>query len=65
VFGVAYFFVRALHIVAYAVLARGDAVLREALFRLARTILPAPGVLGYRLGSRRSFPDVVRPPRSS
>jgi low temperature requirement protein LtrA len=45
VFGVAYFFVRALHIVAYAVLARGDPVLRAAVVRLARTILPAAGVL--------------------
>jgi low temperature requirement protein LtrA len=45
VFGVAYFLVRALHIVAYAVLARGDPELGGAVVRLARTILPAAGVL--------------------
>ena len=44
-FGVAYFFVRALHIAAYSVLARGNPVLRAAVFRLARTILPAAGLL--------------------
>jgi low temperature requirement protein LtrA len=45
VFGVAYFLVRALHITAYAVLARGNPELRAAVFRLARTILPAAAVL--------------------
>jgi low temperature requirement protein LtrA len=44
-FGVAYFFVRALHIAAYSVLARGNPVLRAAVVRLARTILPAAGLL--------------------
>jgi low temperature requirement protein LtrA len=44
-FGVAYFLVRALHILAYGVLARGNPLLRAAVFRLARTILPAAGVL--------------------
>jgi low temperature requirement protein LtrA len=44
-FGVAYFFVRALHIAAYAVLARGNPALSAAVFRLARTILPAAGFL--------------------
>jgi low temperature requirement protein LtrA len=39
-FGVAYFFVRALHIAAYSVIARGNPLLRAAVFRLARTILP-------------------------
>jgi low temperature requirement protein LtrA len=45
VFGFAYFFVRALHIAAYSVLARNNPVLRAAVFRLARTILPAAGLL--------------------
>jgi low temperature requirement protein LtrA len=45
VFGVAYFFVRGLHIVAYVLLARDNPVLRVAVFRLARTILPAAGLL--------------------
>jgi low temperature requirement protein LtrA len=45
VFGVAYFFVRAMHIVAYRVLARGDPRLRVVVARLARTILPAAGFL--------------------
>jgi hypothetical protein len=44
-FGVAYFFVRALHIAAYSALARDNPVLRAAVFRLARTILPAAGLL--------------------
>jgi low temperature requirement protein LtrA len=44
-FGLAYFFVRALHIAAYSVLARDNPVLRAVVFRLARTILPAAGVL--------------------
>jgi low temperature requirement protein LtrA len=45
VFGVAYFLVRALHIVAYSVLARGDPELGAAVVRLARTILPAAALL--------------------
>jgi low temperature requirement protein LtrA len=44
-FGVAFFFVRALHIVAYRVVARGNPELRAAVFRLARTTLPAAAVL--------------------
>ena len=43
VFGIAYFFVVALHIVAYAVIARGDSALRGAVLRLALTTLPAAG----------------------
>jgi low temperature requirement protein LtrA len=45
VFGVAYFPVRALHIVAYSVVARGNPDLRAVVFRLAQTVLPAAGVL--------------------
>jgi low temperature requirement protein LtrA len=45
VFGVAFFFIRALHITAYAVLARGNPALRIVVARLAQTILPAAGVL--------------------
>jgi low temperature requirement protein LtrA len=45
VFGVAYFCVRALHLVAYAVLARGNPELGSAVVRLARTILPAAALL--------------------
>jgi low temperature requirement protein LtrA len=45
IFGVAYFLVRALHILAYSVLARGDPNLRRVVFRLAQTTLPAAGVL--------------------
>jgi low temperature requirement protein LtrA len=45
VFGVAFFFVRALHIVAYAVLARDDPRLRALVPRLARTMLPAAALL--------------------
>jgi low temperature requirement protein LtrA len=45
VFGVAFFFVRAMHITAYAVLARDDPALRGVVLRLARTILPAAGLL--------------------
>jgi low temperature requirement protein LtrA len=44
-FGLSYFFVRLLHIVAYSMLARGDPRLRGVVLRLARTILPAAGVL--------------------
>jgi low temperature requirement protein LtrA len=45
VFGLAYFLVRALHIVAYGVLARKNPELRAAVSRLARSILPAAGFL--------------------
>jgi low temperature requirement protein LtrA len=45
VFGVAFFFVRALHLTAYAVLARDDARLRIVVVRLAQTILPAAAAL--------------------
>ena len=45
VFGVAFFFVRALHIAAYALLAREDPTLRIVVARLAQTMLPAAGVL--------------------
>jgi len=44
-FGVAFFFVRGMHITAYAVLARDDPALRVVVYRLARTILPAAGLL--------------------
>jgi low temperature requirement protein LtrA len=45
VFGVAYFLVRALHICAYAVQARGDPALAGAIKRLAATMLPAATLL--------------------
>ena len=45
VFGIAFFFVRAVHLTAYAVLARDDPRLRVVVVRLAQTILPAAGVL--------------------
>jgi low temperature requirement protein LtrA len=45
VFGIAYFVVRVLHIVAYAVLARDDPSLRGVVYRLGRTMLPAAGLL--------------------
>jgi low temperature requirement protein LtrA len=44
-FGVAFFFVRALHIAAYAVLARDDPRLRLVVPRLARSMLPAAALL--------------------
>jgi low temperature requirement protein LtrA len=44
-FGIAYFVVRLLHIGAYGVLARGDPRLGYVVLRLARTILPAAGLL--------------------
>jgi low temperature requirement protein LtrA len=44
-FGVAYFVVRAMHIGAYAVLARGDPRLASVVLRLARPVLPAAGLL--------------------
>jgi low temperature requirement protein LtrA len=45
VFGLAFFFVRAMHIVAYAVLARDDPRLQLVVPRLARTMLPAAALL--------------------
>ncbi|HEX6701990.1 MAG TPA: low temperature requirement protein A [Gaiellaceae bacterium] len=45
VFGIAFFFVRVLHIAGYAVLARGDPVMRAVVLRLAQTILPAASIL--------------------
>jgi low temperature requirement protein LtrA len=45
VFGVAYFLVRTLHLVEYALLARGNPELGAAVVRLSRTILPAAGLL--------------------
>ena len=56
-FGVAFFFVRGMHITAYAVLARDDPALRVVVYRLARTILPAAGLLvlaGALSGDRKS-----------
>ena len=44
-FGVALFVVRALHILGYAILARGDPVMRAVVVRLAATILPAASIL--------------------
>jgi low temperature requirement protein LtrA len=44
-FGVAFFFVRAMHIAAYAVLARDDPRLRLVVPRLARSMLPAAALL--------------------
>jgi low temperature requirement protein LtrA len=44
-FGVALFLVRALHIVAYAVVARDDPTLFRVVLRLARTIMPAAALL--------------------
>jgi low temperature requirement protein LtrA len=45
VFGVAFFAVRALHIAAYALLARDDPALGGVVLGLARTSLPAAGLL--------------------
>jgi low temperature requirement protein LtrA len=45
IFGLAYFLVRSMHILAYAIIARGDPALRGVVFRLARTILPAASLL--------------------
>lgn len=45
VFGIGYFFVQALHIAAYVVLARDEPALRSAVFRLAGLTLPAASVL--------------------
>jgi low temperature requirement protein LtrA len=44
-FGVAFFLVRALHLVAYMVVARDDPALRGVVLRLSRTILPASALL--------------------
>jgi low temperature requirement protein LtrA len=44
IFGVAFFLVRALHVTAYAILARDNPRLRIVVLRLARTILPAAGL---------------------
>jgi low temperature requirement protein LtrA len=57
VFGIAFFFVRALHIVGYAVLARGDPALSGVVLRLAETILPAAALLvlaGFLPGTGRA-----------
>jgi low temperature requirement protein LtrA len=45
VFGIAFFFVRAMHIAAYGILARDDPRLQAVTARLARTILPAAALL--------------------
>jgi low temperature requirement protein LtrA len=45
VFGVAYFVVRAAHICAYLVVARGDEQLRGVVLRLATTVLPGAALL--------------------
>jgi len=45
VFGVAFFLVRGLHLVAYAVVSRDDLALRGVVVRLARSMLPAAGLL--------------------
>jgi low temperature requirement protein LtrA len=44
-FGVSFFLVRALHLVAYLVVARDDPALRGVVLRLSRTILPASALL--------------------
>jgi low temperature requirement protein LtrA len=44
-FGIAFFVVRVMHIGAYAVLARGDPRLSYVVLRLARSVLPATGLL--------------------
>jgi len=57
-FGSAFFVVRALHIVAYRVLSRGDPRLGAVVTRLASTILPAAGLLvvaGAVTGSARAL----------
>jgi low temperature requirement protein LtrA len=45
VFGVAYFVVRAAHICAYLIVARGDEQLRGVVVRLATTVLPGAALL--------------------
>ena len=57
-FGVAFFLVRALHIVAYAVVARDDPTLLRVVVRLARTIMPAAALLvvaGFVPGTGRAL----------
>jgi low temperature requirement protein LtrA len=44
-FGVAFFLVRALHLVAFMVVARDDPALRGVVLRLSRTMLPASALL--------------------
>jgi low temperature requirement protein LtrA len=44
-FGVAFFVVRVLHIVAYSVVTRGDAAFRAAIFRLSLAELPTAALL--------------------
>jgi low temperature requirement protein LtrA len=46
-FGIAFFVVRAMHIVAYRVLSRGDRALGSVVTRLARTMLPAATLLVF------------------
>jgi len=45
IFGLAYFSVRVLHLVAYLVVARGDPQLRGVILRLASTMVPAAALL--------------------
>jgi low temperature requirement protein LtrA len=45
VFGVAYFVVRAAHLCAYLIIARGDPQLRGVVLRLATTVLPGAALL--------------------
>ena len=45
IFGVAYFVVRAAHLGAYLIVARGDPQLRGVVLRLATTVLPAAALL--------------------
>jgi low temperature requirement protein LtrA len=45
VFGVAYFVVRAAHLCAYLIVARGDPQLRGVVLRLATTVLPGAALL--------------------
>jgi low temperature requirement protein LtrA len=57
-FGVAFFLVRGLHIVAYAVVARDDPTLLRVVVRLARTIMPAAALLvvaGFMPGTGRAL----------
>jgi low temperature requirement protein LtrA len=57
-FGVAFFLVRGLHIVAYVVVARDDPTLLRVVVRLARTIMPAAALLvvaGFVPGTGRAL----------
>jgi len=45
IFGVAYFVVRAAHLCAYLIVARGDPQLRAVVLRLATTVLPGAALL--------------------